>query len=342
MSEIVLHPLRAAARIDRVWLSVVLIFAAIALLNPDQARATFALTLDAMIEVGFWIAVSVGIAAYASASNADNLIAKAFQGRETLMIMTAALFGGLSPFCSCGVIPLIAALLAMGVPLAPVMAFWLASPVMDPAMFALTVGALGTDYAVAKTAAAIGLGLLGGFGVYALTRSGYLTNPLRDGIGNGGCAASAVTAPKPVVWPIWRENSRMQTFWRSVGKNTHFLGKWLALAFVLESLMIAYLPAEHVAGVVGGSGLGSIAIATFVGVPAYMNGYAALPLVSGLIEQGMAPGAALAFMVAGGVSSIPAAITVWALAKKEVFVLYLLFAFTGSMAAGLGFQLLWY
>ncbi len=44
------------------------------------------------------------------------------------MILTAALFGALPPFCSCGVIPLIAALMAAGAPLPAVMAFWLASP----------------------------------------------------------------------------------------------------------------------------------------------------------------------------------------------------------------------
>jgi len=57
--------------------------------------------------------------------------------------------GALSPFCLCGVIPLIAALLSMGVPLAPVMAFWLASPIMDPSMFLLTSGEIGMDFAIA-------------------------------------------------------------------------------------------------------------------------------------------------------------------------------------------------
>ena len=38
-------------------------------------------------------------------------------------MIPAALFGSLSPFCSCGVIPIVAGLLGIGVPLAPVMAF---------------------------------------------------------------------------------------------------------------------------------------------------------------------------------------------------------------------------
>ena len=74
-------------------------------------------------------------------------------------------------------------------------------------------------------------------------------------------------------------------------------------------------------------------------MPAYLNGYAALPLVGGLMGQGMAPGAGMAFLIAGGVSSLPAAIAVWALVKREVFFLYLGIALAGSFIIGLLFQL---
>jgi len=68
---------------------------------------------------------------------------------------------------------------------------------------------------------------------------------------------------------------------------------------------------------------------------AYLNGYAAVGLLGGLIEQGMAQGAAMAFVLAGGVSCIPAAIAVWALVKPRVFAAYLGIAFVGSIIAGL-------
>ncbi|WP_372423353.1 permease [Salinarimonas chemoclinalis] len=327
-----------AASVDRVFLAVLAILAALALADPGQAGASLAFTAQALVGVAPWLALSVGIAAYAAASGADHLIAKAFQGRLAVMVVLAALLGALSPFCSCGVIPLIAALLAMGVPLAPVMAFWLASPLMDPAMFALTTGALGLEFAIAKTLAAIGIGLFGGFVTAALARTGALDGALREGVGNGGCGGARVRNPKPPVWAVWREEARREKLGREALKTSLFLGKWLTLAFVLESLMIAWVPADAVASLVGGEGIVPIVIATLVGVPAYLNGYAALPLVSGLVEQGMAPGAGLAFLVAGGVSSIPAAIAVFALVKKPVFALYLGFAFTGSIVAGLLFQ----
>lgn len=84
--------------------------------------------------------------------------------------------------------------------------------------------------------------------------------------------------------------------------------------------------------------------AKFAGEPcdsrgtAMLNGYAALPLVSGLIEQGVSPGAGLAFLVAGGVTSLPAAIAVFALVNRPVFGLYIAFALIGSLSSGLLYQ----
>lgn len=328
----------AGLRLDRVWIAILALLGVLALADPAQAWASAAFALEALAGTAPYLVASIAIAAYAGATGADALVAKAFSGRAATMIVLAAAFGGLSPFCSCGVIPLIAALLAMGVPLAPVMAFWLASPVIDPAQFVLTMGMIGLDFALAKTLAAVGLGLFGGFGTLWLVRAGYLADPLRPGVGNGGCGGAKMRAPKPQVWAFWHEPARVAKFRAEGLRATLFLTKWLTLAFLLESLMLVWLPAETVAAAVGGEGVMPIVIATLVGVPAYLNGYAALPLVSGLMTQGMAPGAGLAFLVAGGVSSLPAAIAVFALVRRGVFALYLGFALTGSLAAGLIFQ----
>lgn len=341
MTELVLNSTRALAnRIDPVLAFILAVFAVLALTLPDQALESLRFTGAALLGVSPFLIGSIAVAAYAKASGADALIARAFTGRMSSMILAAALMGALSPFCSCGVIPLIAALLAMGVPLAPVMAFWLASPLMDPSMFLLTAGTLGTTFALYKTGAAIAVGLLGGFGVYALMSRGMFTNPLREGVGNGGCGASSVRNGGNVVWRFWNDGERRAKFATNALDNTMFLGKWMTLAFLLESLMLAWVPAETVSAAIGGDGWLTVLGATLVGVPAYLNGYAALPLVGGLIEQGMAPGAGMAFLLAGGVSSIPAAIAVWALARWPVFLAYIGFAFVGAFTAGLGFGLI--
>lgn len=323
---------------QKVWLVVATILLILMAYDPPQGVESMRFAASALISTAPFLLLSIVVAAYAGATGADNLIAKVFNGSPYVMIAFAAVFGGLSPFCSCGVIPLIAALLAMGVPLSAVMAFWLASPVIDPSMFLLTAGVLGIEFAVAKTITAIALGMFGGYVTYTLMGLGYLADPLRPGVGNGGCAGSKVRAPQQVVWRFWRDPARRAKFIREARTITLFLAKWLTLAFVLESLMLAYVPAEWIAAALGGTGMKPILTATLVGVPAYLNGYAALPLVSGLIEQGMAPGAGLAFLVAGGVTSLPAAIAVFALVKRPVFALYLVLALVGSFASGAIFQ----
>ncbi|MFP4327896.1 MAG: permease [Paracoccaceae bacterium] len=324
---------------QRVWLASALILAVLTIFDPTQAGESARFAGAALLKTAPYLVLSIVIAAWAGATGADNLIARAFTGAPLLMIGLGALAGGLSPFCSCGVIPLIAALLAMGVPLSAVMAFWLASPIMDPSMFVLTAGVLDMEFALAKTLAALGLGLFGGLVVHLLSRGGALDDPLREGIGNGGCGGAKVRTPRPVVWRFWQEAERRAKFAGTARSTTLFLARWLTLAFLLESLMLAWIPAETVTATLGGEGIGPIAMATLVGVPAYLNGYAALPLVGGLIEQGMAPGAGLAFLVAGGVTSIPAAMAVWALARPRVFVLYIALSLSGAFLSGLLFQL---
>ncbi|MCG6121095.1 MAG: permease [Microvirga sp.] len=146
-------------------------------------------------------------------------------------------------------------------------------------------------------------------------------------------------APKPVDWKFWRDAERRGKFAGAAWKTTLFLASWLTLAFLLESLMLAWIPAEAVTAALGGEGLAPILTATLVGVPAYLNGYAALPLVGGLIGQGMAPGAGMAFLIAGGVTSVPAAMAVWALARPQVFALYIGLSLAGAFTSGLLFQL---
>ena len=72
-------------------------------------------------------------------------------------------------------------------------------------------------------------------------------------------------------------------------------------------------------------------------MPIYLDGYAALPLIRGLIDSGMRPDAAMAFLIAGGITSAWAAIPVFALVRFPVFVVYLAMAISGSMLAGWGF-----
>jgi hypothetical protein len=320
---------------------LILALVGLAILDQMQAYRSMLFTFKSMVGITPFFLLAIAFAGYAKASGADKLIAKAFSGKAGMTVVAASLAGALSPFCSCGVIPLIAAMLASGVPLAPVMAFCISSPIMDPEMFILTTAGINLNFAVAKTIAAIGMGLIAGFTIYGLQKAGFLKNPLKKAIGCGCGQPSFNTNEKiQVVWRFWQHPERLSQFMEEVQKSGGFLFKWMLFAFFLESLMVAYIPAEWIAEMVGSGNNFAIPLAAAVGIPAYMNGYAAIPLISGLMEMGMTSGAAMSFITSGAVSSLPAALAVYALVRKPVFVMYIVLGLTGSMLAGYIFQVI--
>lgn len=328
-------PAPGGLKIDKAFAGFLLILAIATIWDTPRLPDLLMFTGLAFLNTLPFIVFAVMAVGYLKASGAENVIAKAFEGKELRMILLAAAFGGLSPFCSCEVIPFIAALLALGAPLSAVMAFWLSSPLMDPAMFAITAGNLGLDFAIAKAVAAIGLGLFGGFGVMALSRAGWFAQPLRETpIAKGcGCGPAQPFSQQP-RWAFWKEPERRGAFRETAWDNAIFLGKWLLLAYLIEAIMVTYIPADMIARYLGGEGFQPILMGALLGGPAYLNGYAAVPMVAGLLDQGMSPGGAMAFVLAGGVSCIPAALAIWALVKPQVFLSYLGFAMVGSLIAG--------
>ncbi len=332
------------ARVDKVVWAMAALYLGLYLLAPERLPESLKFVAGALIQISPFLLFSIAVAAYAQATGSEKLIQGVFSGKPAATIAAAALFGSLSPFCSCGVIPIVAGLLGAGVPLAPVMAFWISSPLMDPEMFILSAAALGLPFTIAKTLAAFGLGLIGGFATLAAVRFGWFENPLtKDFVKGCGSSCSAETdtgkdTGNGVLWRFWRESARRRKFAESLGETGWFLGKWLTLAFAIESLMVAYIPASMVAEWLGGGAWWTIPAAVAAGIPAYMNGFAAIPLMAGLIEMGMAEGAALAFMVAGGVTSVPAAMAVFALVRGQVFAWYLVLSLSGSLIAGILYQ----
>ena len=320
-----------------VYSLIILIPAAILLLDPASLGLILGTAGEALLGTIPYIAVAVLLFAYLRASGAEAAIAGAFEGRETRMILFAALFGGLAPFCSCEVIPFIAGLLAMGAPLSAVMAFWLSSPLIDPPTLFITASALGWSFAIGKAVGAVALGLFGGFLTKILIGHGFFAAPLKPRTSGGCCSKGPAMSSKP-LWPFWKEQERVDVFGREALANGLFLLKWLTFAYLLQGLLVTYVPAEVIGGLVGGDGLLPVVTAALVGAPAYLNSYAAPPLVAGLMTQGMGAGAGMAFMIAGAVSCIPAMAAVWSLVKPQVFAAYVILGIGGAVLVGLAFE----
>ena len=72
------------------------------------------------------------------------------QNRVGSSIIAASVLGMVSPMCTFAAIPIVRTLIAQGVPAAPLMAFAISSPLMNPALFIYTAGIIDMEMAVAR------------------------------------------------------------------------------------------------------------------------------------------------------------------------------------------------
>lgn len=82
---------------ERVWLFSAILLLVLMVFNSPQGVASTAFVVKNLINVAPFLLLSIGIAAYAGATGADGLIARAFTGSAAVMILIAAIAGGLSP-----------------------------------------------------------------------------------------------------------------------------------------------------------------------------------------------------------------------------------------------------
>lgn len=336
-------PLRKQILISALALGLIMAMA----LATEPVLATAHFVMEGLINVSLLVIPGALLAAGIAASGAGEHIARIFSGHLVVTILSAALAGALIPVCGITVLPLMAGLLAARVPLAPVMAFWLSSPVTGPPMFAATAATLGWEFAVAKMIAAIGLGVFGGLVTGMLQGAAWADRPLRqNGVvgglgapcGQGGQGDQCGPGGDGFRLDFWNEASRRTRFTREALSITRLILIVLTPAFAAEYWLNALLAPDALTPFVGSDNAFAVPLAVLVGAPAYLDGYVALPLTRALMEAGMAPGAAMAFLVAGGVVSIWGALAIAPVLKLRPFLLYLALAVSGSMLAGWLFQ----
>lgn len=340
-----------------------------------------------------YLALSVPLAVMLKRTGAADKIRKGLSANPYLAVVMATLVGALSPFCSCGVIPVITALLLGGVPLAPVMSFWLASPSMDPEIFVLSAGSLGWELAIWRLAATFAMSLGGGLVILWLEKQGWMDrNILRDsilgkraesapaeplpapalaataccgtseaalvleprGVCTYGCVSRVVPAParsgsacgcgsQPTETKASGCGCASETSRRGILEDTLrttlSLSVYMVIAFLLEALIIRYVPQTLIASHLGGTSFWSVPLATLIGIPMYTTNLTSLGLVAGLLRQGMSGGAALAFLIGGSVTTLPAMSAVYGIVRWRVFWLYMTFCIAGSLLAGFVYQL---
>jgi uncharacterized membrane protein YraQ (UPF0718 family) len=205
-----------------------------------------------------------------------------------------ALLGILSPLPLFGAIGLAASLAATGVSEVPLVAFLFASPLLNPNLFVFTGLSLGWNWALLRVAGALFLGTMAGLLSMLFSRHDKIS---------GWLQIRTPTAPSPSPDPQATETLSAWSFLRrALAEALRVLGfswRYFLLALILSAWVIAFLPRAWVTAGFGEDRWWGVPAAVLLGVPGYFCGGGAIPLVRGLMAQGMSQGAALAFLLGG-------------------------------------------
>ncbi|HLD69626.1 MAG TPA: permease [Candidatus Omnitrophota bacterium] len=209
----------------------------------------------------------------------------------------AAIFGAVTPFCSCSSIPLFLGFLEAGIPLGVTFSFLITSPIINEYLVILMIGMFGWKIAAAYVASGLCIGIVSGFILGKMNLEPYLVKNL---------IAKRATLEVTAARPSFAQRLR---FGRNEALSiTKKIVLWVLVGVAIGATIHNYVPQEAIQNIIGKTGVFSVPIATLLGVPLYGNCAAIVPVALVLFQKGIPLGTALAFMMAMAALSLPEAV----------------------------------
>jgi uncharacterized membrane protein YraQ (UPF0718 family) len=282
---------------------------------------------DLFAQLWYFLVLGVVFTAFISVFWRKSDIAAFLQRSPRRSILTATLVGVVSPVPTYVAIPLVAALYTVGVPVAPLFAFLVASPLMNPLLFSLTAGAFGYEMAVARAVSAVALGIAAGVATQFLVSRHYLGRLLSEGS----------TAGKALRWDDSRPHSArvyVTEFFHHLYRNSRFISKYFFLGIITAAVVKELIPATWIITTLGNQRTFSVLVAVAAGVPLYACGGGSIPVMQTLQQLGMDKGAVLAFFISGPATKLSTLVALKAAIRTQAFMVYLAIGLLGASVFG--------
>ncbi len=209
----------------------------------------------------------------------------------------AALFGAITPFCSCSSMPMFLSFLKAGIPLGVAFSFLITSPLINEYLVVLMIGTFGWKIALAYVISGLCLGFFAGVILGKLNLEKFVVPDMRPDGSNA-----------PVQDEEHTVSSRFAFGWHEACAIVSKLWLWILVGVALGALIHDFVPQEAIQAVLSKTGIWSVPIATIIGVPMYGSCAAIVPIAVVLFEKGIPLGTALSFMMAVSALSLPEAV----------------------------------
>ena len=235
----------------------------------------------------------------------------------------AALFGIVTPFCTCSAIPLFLGFLQARIPVGVTFSFLISAPLNNEIAIAMLFGLFG----IKVTAIYIG------FGLFVAIIGGWLIGRTR--------AEQYILIDVPVLQGDLHVEAtslnlkqRIRDAWHATADIFRKIYLWVMAGVGVGAFFHGYVPADFIASYAGGDAWYAVPLAVVMGIPMYASAAGVMPLVEVLTEKGMLLGTALSFMMAVTALSLPEAIILKQILAPRLIATF--FAIIGAGIVGIG------
>jgi len=288
-------------------------------------------------EMSPFLLLGFALAGVLSVAISARVVERHLGGRGVWPVFKASLFGVPLPLCSCGVIPVGAALHRQGASRGATVAFLISTPQTGADSILVTLSLLGATFAIYRPLAALASGVLGGMLVSRLAGPGRDASPggheaHADGRGGHDHGDSCCAG----------DDERPAGFWPKVRAALGYgfvtlpedIGRSMLAGLLLAAVITAVVPKDFFAGVLSGGPVAMLAMMA-LGIPVYVCATASVPVAAALIARGVSPGVALVFLMTGPATNAATIATIWRTMGPRTALLYLGSVGATAMASGL-------
>ena len=250
-------------------------------------------------------------------------------GRGAAGNVMAAIFGAITPFCSCSSIPMFLSFLKAGIPLGVTFSFLITSPLINEYLVVLMLGFFGWKITFLYVVSGLLTGIFCGLILGKMKLERFLVEDMLDAQKFPEEEKEFHSLRSRVDFGLGEATSIVQKLWA-----------WIIVGVGIGAVIHDYVPQETIQGILSKTGVFSVPIATLIGVPMYGSCAAIVPIAVVLFQKGIPLGTALSFMMAVSALSLPEAIMLRRAMKLNLIALFFAITTMGIIFTGYLFNAL--
>jgi len=209
----------------------------------------------------------------------------------------AALFGIVTPFCSCSAVPLFIGLVTAGIPLGVTFSFLISAPMVNEIALVLLYGLLGWKIAAIYLLTGVAIAIIAGFVIGRLHMEKYIADWVHK--------LNQDQLQQDQFTKNFNLSDRMHFAWQAVREIVGKVWIYMIIGIGVGAAIHGYVPQNLMAHVMGKGAWWSVPLAILIGIPIYSNVAGVIPVVEALLGKGAALGTVLAFMMSVIALSLP-------------------------------------